>query len=149
MTVYDKHNLQFMYPENWELQEQVAEESGSPIEVSLESPAGCLWVMIAFSPNLGPDDVLQEVIQGLQQQYEDFEFTAQPQTEMAGHPVIGGDADFYCLDFLVTALIQVIQTPDYVFCILSQAESRDFDQMKPVFQAITISLVQSDLPSSV
>jgi hypothetical protein len=139
-----------MYPENWKLTEQAPDEiEGSPREISLEAPSGCMWVLHVFGGGTDPAEVLDQVIQGLDQQYEDFEYTPHSSDEILGNPVIGGEADFYCLDFLVTAKIQVIDTPENVFCILSQAESRDFESMNQVFLAIATSLVQADLPSNV
>lgn len=150
MAIYDKHQLQFMYPENWKLNEQAPDEiENSPREISLESPKGCMWVLMVFADGTEPDEVLHEVVQGLDQQYEDFEFAIQPPGEILGNPMISGEADFYCLDFLVTARIEVIKTQQNVLCILNQAESRDFDQMREVFLAITTSLLQADLPSNV
>ncbi len=150
MAIYDKHDLQFMYPENWTLNEQAPDEiEKSPREISLESPSGCIWVLLVFAGGTDPDEVLNEVIQGLDQQYEDFECALQPAKEILGNPVLSGQADFYCLDFLVTARVDVIATDGQVFCVLNQAESRDFDKMCEVFLAITTSLLQADLPSNV
>lgn len=150
MAIYDKSDLKFMYPENWAMSEQSADPfDNSPREISLEAPSGCIWVLHVFDKDADAFEILDEMVQGLDQQYEDFEYTARPDSEILGNRTIGGEADFYCLDFLVTARIQVITTEDHVFCVLSQAESRDFEKMSDVFLAITTSLVQHDLPSSV
>lgn len=150
MAIYDKHNLNFMYPENWALNEQAPDEiEGAPREISLESPSGSMWVLHVFEQGTDPNEVLDLVVQGLDQQYEDFEFAMSSADEILGNPIISGEANFYCLDFLVTAKVQVIDASDQVFCVLNQAESRDFDQMNQVFLAITTSLLQSDLPSNV
>ena len=133
MSIYNKDDLCFMYPENWTLSEQAADPlENSPREVSLVSPDGCMWVMHVFDAETPPGAILEQVIQGLDQQYEDFEYTDLDLDDIAGHEVVGGDADFYCLDFLVTARVQVIQTPEQVLSVLCQAESRDFEKMNPV-----------------
>ena len=150
MAQYNKLGLTFMYPENWTLSEQAEDElENAPREISLESPTGCLWVLHVFDSGTPAKGVLTEVVQGLDQQYEDFEFNPLPDCEILNYKTIGGDADFYCLDFLVTARIQVINTSEFVFSVLNQAESRDFDKMEQVFLAITTSLLKSELPSSV
>ena len=148
MSIYNKDDLCFMYPENWTLSEQAADPlEHSPREVSLVSPDGCMWVLYLFAVDTQPKAILEQMIQGLDQQYEDFEYTEVDLDDIAGHPTVGGDADFYCLDFLVTARIQVIPTPEQVLCILSQAESRDFAKMNQVFLAITTSVLQKTLPT--
>ncbi len=148
MATYSKHGLTFMYPENWKLSEQSPDpiENG-PREISLEAPSGCFWALHVFEPEMDPDFVLKEIVMGLEQQYEDFEFAPAANKSIGGQPTISGDANFYCLDFLVTARIEVIQTPDFVFSVLTQAESRDFDKMEEVFLAITTSLVLAELPT--
>ena len=137
-----------MYPENWTLSEQAADPlEHSPREVSLVSPDGCMWVMHLFDAETPPEAILEQVIQGLDQQYEDFEYADVDLDDIAGHPTVGGDSNFFCLDFLVTARVQVIQTPDHVYCVLCQAESRDFEKMNQVFLAITTSVLQKTLPT--
>jgi hypothetical protein len=69
---------------------------------------------------------------------------------MAGLHCHGVDAHFYCLDFLVTALIRIARTSQYVIGFVSQAESRQFDRQAPVFAAIMTSLINhcNKTPSS-
>lgn len=149
MAIYKKDDLSFMYPENWKLGEQAEDPlENSPREISLVSPAGSMWVLHIFESNTPPKEILEQVVSGLDQQYEDFEYVDIEPSEIAGHPTIGGDADFYCLDFLVTARVQIIQASDQVYCVLSQAESRDFEKMSEVFLAITTSLFHKNLTDS-
>ena len=51
------------------------------------------------------------------------------------------EANFFCLDFLVTSTLHVVLTERYKMLIWFQAESREFEQLKDVFRAITISML--------
>ena len=55
----------------------------------------------------------------------------------------GVDICFFFLDLLVEAKIRAVQTPTYTLVWHYQAESREFEKMEPVFQAIATSLMQT------
>ena len=75
MAIYKKDDLSFMYPENWKLGEQAEDPlENSPREISLVSPAGSMWVLHIFESNTPPKEILEQVVSGLDQQYEDFEY---------------------------------------------------------------------------
>ena len=139
MTATFQHeDVQFVYPENWELSQQT--EDQSPWEVSLEIPGGGFWSVYVFPVDFEPLELLENAQNALKDQYEDVEFQAPEQTNDP-FPMVSVEAHFYCLDFLVTALIQVVSTPSHTFVIACQAESREFDSKQDVFRAITASLL--------
>lgn len=139
-AVFEKHEIQFMYPENWKLVEN--NETDDFVEVSLESPEGCIWSVSVFPSETDADSLIEHCSEALNDQYEDFE-RFDYQGEIDQIPVIGFDANFYCLDFLVTAAARALKCGDKCLNIYYQAESRDFDKNAQVFNAITLSLVQS------
>ena len=139
-ATYEKHGLKFLYPENWKLTD--GQDLELPYQVEVETPTGGLWSVNAFPPDADPDELLAAAIQGLQDTYEDIELSATA-NEFEGYQSLGVDAYFYCLDFMVMARVQVIQTQAYILVLLFQAESRDFDQQLDVFRAMTTSLLQS------
>ena len=47
-----------------------------------------------------------------------------------------------CLDFLITAHVLEVPGPQGHLAVLYQAESREFDRLQPVFDAISASLLQ-------
>ncbi|MEM9413757.1 MAG: hypothetical protein AAGA30_21795 [Planctomycetota bacterium] len=138
-AVFEKHNLNFMYPDNWKLSENP--ETDEFIEVSLESPGGSIWSVSIFAdPEGEPHDLVESCATALSEQYEDFE-RFEFEGEIAGIPAVGFDSHFYCLDFLVTAQSRALRHEDRLFNIFCQAESREFDKNSDVFQAITLSLL--------
>lgn len=140
---YKQHLIEFAYPDNWELQPPDAEQL--PQEISVESPDGCLWMVSIFSATRDPNSLLDEVVKSLSESYQDFEYSAVEST-IEPAPVICVQADFFCLDFLVTAKIQIFVKPPFVFVVLQQAESRLYDRSVAVFDAMTVSLLGAAHP---
>lgn len=140
---YKQHLIEFAYPDNWELQPPEAEQL--PQEISVESPDGCLWMVSIFSATRDPNSLLDEVVKSLSESYQDFEYAAVEST-IDPAPLICVQADFFCLDFLVTAKIQIFVKPPFVFVVLQQAESRLYDRTVAVFDAMTVSLLGETLP---
>ena len=143
MTATFKHDqIEFIYPENWSLTSNIEADSFTG-EVSLETPEGGFWSLLIFPPNADPTELLDKAKQGLIEQYEDVEFqsTSEPADEI--YDSISTEAFFYCLDFLVTAQLNVITTPNHILVICSQAESREFDEKRDVFAAMTASLLKN------
>ncbi len=137
-AVFDHYGLRFQYPDNWQLRQDIS--STDPIEVVLETPAGAFWMLHAFPSDVETETLVKNVVNTLDEQYDSLEVT--PITETIAHMQARGfDAFFYCLDFLITAKIRVIETTDFVLLLLCQGESREFEQQNLVFDAITTSLL--------
>ena len=67
---------------------------------------------------------------------------AEPVHEEIAKQSIGGyDVNFFYLDFTNTALVRSFRTPTACCLVLCQAEDRELDKLKPVFNAITTSLL--------
>lgn len=139
-ATFDKHELHFLYPENWKLVEN--EETNDFLEVSLESPEGSIWSVSVFSANTEKRALVEHCAAALDEQYQDFEqFDFEGQ--IGGVDAVGFDSHFYCLDFLVTAKARAVDVGKRTLNFYCQAESREFDKSEAVFDAITLSLLNS------
>jgi len=136
-----RHNLiHFSYPDNWELQPPDQDEL--PQEISIESSDGCLWMVTIFPATHDPKKLLTEALKTLADNYQDFEYEA-VESKLEVQPEQAVLAHFFCLDFLITAKIQVFVQRPFVFLIMQQAESRLYDRSQDVFEAVTTSLLES------
>jgi hypothetical protein len=138
-AVYQRDPLHFLYPENW----SVVEESWDqwPREVSVQSPGGAFWSVHVY-PATDPRPLTQEVLNAMKQEYEQLESSVLAE-DYGDRQVTGFEMHFYCLDFLVRARTLGIRRGDVTYLLVFQAEDRDFDQLEPVFRAMTLSLVQA------
>lgn len=144
-ATYDNGQLSFQYPENWKLQENP--DTSEFTEIALESPSGCIWSVSLFPADTDPRQLLETTATALREQYEDFESSA-TDSLIEDQLAPGFRAHFYCLDFLVTAQAQAFKLGSHTIHILAQAESREFDQFEPVFEAITVSLLHGKASAS-
>lgn len=140
-AVYDKLGLKFLYPENWRLIDE--SDSEAPHVITLETPDGsCTWAVHVYPHQTDCDAVLKEVLASLQETYEDLE-VAPSTVEFGDVEGTGVEALFYCLDFLIRAELQIVETAEHVLLFWAQAEDRVFDEQNMVFKAISISLLRS------
>ena len=142
-AVFENQELQFIYPENWKLSQ--SQDSDDFVEISLETPEGGIWSVSVFNDGSTEHELLEACASALSEQYEDFE-RSDFSGEVCGFDSIGFDAHFYCLDFLVTAQARALGSGGQTLNIFCQAESREFDNQKEVFAAITQSLLSNLKP---
>lgn len=137
---YDNFGIRFLYPENWELSEESPGEW--PHVVSVQSPLGGFWSLHVYEPAESSAKLLSEVQQTMAQEYDSLEFE-QISEPLGKIDAVGADMSFYCLDLVVVARVRTFSLSGRTYLILYQAESRDFDELDPVFRAITHSLLQA------
>ena len=140
-ATYDKLGLKFLYPENWKLIDEA--DPDVPHVVSLEGPDGSsTWTVHLYPHETDGEALLKESLATLMETYEDCEIS-KIEGELAGFTANGVEAMFYCLDFLIQAQLRIVKTREHVLLVWVQAEDRDFDEKRIVFEAISTSLLQS------
>ena len=138
-ATYAKDGTLFEYPESWRID---TEEAGDDADtVTVYSPGGAFWSVRFEEEQREPEELVQTALDAMREEYRDLD--AEPVRELVGNAELTGvDVNFYCLDLLNTALIRAVRTGRGTCFILCQAEDREFDQLEPVFQAITTSLLR-------
>ena len=138
---YDRDSLTFQYPENWELDEDPP--NGIPRSISVTAQTGAFWCATVYSGETPLQDLTQQYLQTLEKEYEDLE---QEPVEVAfpSETIPGTDLYFYCLDFLVRSRVLALSVGSRSVLLTWQAEDREFEQVEPVFQAISFSLLQDE-----
>ena len=141
-AVYEKSDVRFMYPENWEITDE--ERVEWPRSVSLQSPGGGFWQLMIYEPDSEPAELTEQVVEAMSKEYESLE--AAPHTErFADIEAAGYDMFFYCLDLVINSRAVAMRTGRWTLLLVWQAEDREFEQLEPVFRAITHSLLEGEL----
>ncbi len=136
-ALYQQHDLEFQFPENWELREGDADRM--PVEITIESPQGSLWILSVFPRDSDESGLAKNVLDTLKEQYDSFE--ASSVEEPIGQLTVKGfNCNFFYLDLLIEAHIRHFSTHDRTFVLLYQAEDRVFQSEKLVLSAISTSL---------
>jgi hypothetical protein len=137
-AVYQKLGVRLLYPENWSVVDEEAYDW--PRTVTLQSPETSFWSLHVFPAQHSPQAGIDEVVKAIREVYEDLEVL--PAEESYGDTdTVGVDIAFFYLDLLVEAKIRTVRTPAAMLVWHYQAESREFDKMEPVFQAIATSML--------
>jgi hypothetical protein len=137
-AVYQKLGVRLLYPENWSVTEEETYEW--PRTVTFQSPETSFWTLHVFPPEHSSQAGIDEVVKAIREVYEDLEVL--PAEESYGAiDTIGVDIAFFYLDLLVEAKIRTVRTSSAMLIWHYQAESREFDNMEPVFQAIATSML--------
>jgi hypothetical protein len=144
-AVYHKLGVRFLYPENWSVQDE--EQDDWPRTVTLQSEQTSFWSLYVYPPDHNARQAVTEVIDSIRELYEDLEVL--PAKEMMGDiETKGVDIAFFYLDLLVEAKIRCLKTPSALLLWHYQAESREFDAMEPVFQAIATNLLAGQVQTA-
>ena len=135
--VFDKFGVKFLYPENWEITDEQAEDW--PKAVTVQSPQGGFWTLHIYEGGVNLRELAREAVEALRLEYSDLE--AEEVLEPNDGTDYGFDVNFYYLDLIVTAQVRGVLVPGKAFLWLSQAESREFDECEAVFRAMTLTLL--------
>ncbi|HZZ73767.1 MAG TPA: hypothetical protein VFE24_16060 [Pirellulales bacterium] len=139
-ALFDKLGIAFQYPENWAL--NVDDAMPGAIAVTVTSPSGAFWSATMHPQQADPQDLVDAVLAAMRQEYQSLE--AEPIREtILGHEIVGYELNFFYVDLVGTGQVRAVSFPWTTFAIHCQAEDREFTQFQPVFDAMTLSLIQS------
>jgi hypothetical protein len=143
-AVYQKLGVNLLYPENWSITDE--DDEDWPRTVTLQSQETGFWSLHVYPPRHNVQDVINELIAAIGTEFSDIEVLPAEET-FGDTDTTGVDLAFFYLDLLVEAKIRCLHTPSATLVWLYQAESREFEQMEPVFQAIAVSMLRTHVPA--
>lgn len=141
-AVYDNLGVRFLYPENWSVLDE--EQTDWPRSVTLQSPQTSFWTLLVYPPRQDTGPMIDHIIETIRESYNELEVLEGRDT-IGDIEALGVDICFFYLDLLVEAKIRVLSTPSATLLWHCQAESREFDEMGAVFQAIATSMLQTQV----
>jgi hypothetical protein len=137
-VIYDKLGVRLIYAEGWKITED--DLDAEPRTLSIESPCGGIWELMLYSDPRDGDELADEALSVLGEEYEDLETTGYT-TEFADVAASGYEIYFYHLDLLIHSRIITAPLGGQTALLLWQAEDRDFDELEPVFRAMATTLL--------
>lgn len=144
-ALFERFGVKFLYPENWSLMD--LEVNDWPRSVTVQSRETGFWSLHVYPPLQEAEPILEELVSAISEGFSDLEVL--PATEQIGDTsTTGVDLAFFYLDLLVEAKIRYVHTPSATLVWHYQAESREFEQIEPVFQAIATSLLRTQVAVS-
>jgi hypothetical protein len=135
---FDSLGISFQYPENWTLDDSDALLGRK--SVTVYSPGGAFWSVAIEPGKAKPAEMAAAVVDTLKQEYEGLE-SQEAEEIVAGFDLIGYDLAFYCLDLTNTAHVRSFRSVHTTYTIYCQAEDREYELVRRVFQAMTLTLL--------
>ena len=134
---YASNGIEFLYPDNWTICGQGEAEMEFDW-VTLESPAGGNWTVHRYPSTYSQQQIIDGLIAGMEAEYPELE-RGRAECEIADCQLEGEHAYFYYLDLLIRWQVLAVSRDGQVLVFEWQAEDQEFNQLQPVFEAITTS----------
>jgi hypothetical protein len=139
---FNQYGISFQYPENWTLDEEEMEDLPEEHHaVTVYSPGGAFWTVTVHPRTANPKKLAAAAVKAMKEEYEGVE-VEDAQESCSTHDLIGYDFSFIYLDLINTAQIRGLKGSNATYTIFCQAEDREFEAIRKVFQAMTFSLLQ-------
>ena len=135
---FDRFGLAFDYPDNWTVDTDDAADRYSTVTVY--APGGGFWSVSGHAPGGDPRELAAAVVGQMKKEYQDLD-AEEAADDLADRRLAGFDMNFYCLDLTNTAQVRTLETPAAIYLIFCQAEDREWEEIAPVFAAMTTSFV--------
>lgn len=136
---FERLGIRFQYPDNWTIDEQEALEGNGAVTVY--SPEGGFWSVAVHPVSASLPSLLEAAVKAMREVYEQLD--AEPvEDEIAGYDLDGFDMNFYCLDLTNTACVRGARTNNSTLVVFWQAEDREYEEILPIFRAMTTSLLR-------
>lgn len=135
---FDRFGLAFDYPDNWTIDTDDAADRYSTVTVY--APGGGFWSISGHAQGGDPLELAAAVVGQMKKEYQDLD-AEEAADDLADRRLAGFDMNFYCLDLTNTAQVRTLETPDAIYLIFCQAEDREWEEISPVFAAMTTSFV--------
>lgn len=135
---FARFGLAFDHPDNWSV--DIEDSEGRFATATVYSPGGGFWSVSGHAPGGDPAELAAAVVAEMRDEYRELDAESAAD-EVTGHRLPGFDLNFSFLDLTSTAQVRTVATPAAVYLILCQAEDREWEEVAPVFAAITASFV--------
>jgi hypothetical protein len=142
-AVYEHRGIRFLYPDNWSLMDEEIEDW--PRSVTVQSEHTAFLSIHAYPARQAIEPLIDQVIESIREVYPELEVLEAD--DVVGDTATSGvDICFFYLDLLVEAKVRALKTPTYTLVWHYQAESREFEEVEPVFNAMVTSLLSTQVP---
>lgn len=145
---YDANGLNFVYPENWKLDEACEEW---PKEITIEAPSGAFLSLHVYPDEAIASEIVEEALELIRKEYDEQDMECVPFEGklifLEGPSAVGYDVSFSLLDFIVQSQLRCFTHNGHPVLAICQAEDREFDELHQVFLAILWSLAKGKVNS--
>lgn len=131
---YSGFGLQFLYPDDWELSEEVDDEQAS---ITVSSPETAFWSATVIRNRPDPHSVLRAALRAFEEEYEELDIE-EAEEAIGDHQSAAAEVNFVCLELTNTAILRVAAMPHFTLLVLYQFQDAEQESS---LQQISDSLV--------
>jgi len=135
---FEKHGVQFVYPEVWELEEEELAEDNVVI-LTVSGDGTCFWSLHILYDTPPPPQVVDTCIEAFREEYDDADATPVEQ-HFAGMPAYARDVEFSCYELMNTASLQSVRTSDFTLLGLWQGADHELEEYRTILEVMTNSV---------
>ncbi len=137
---FNEDGIQFLYPENWEIQR---EETETGWTIAVQSPETALLVVSLDAEMPEMEEMALAALDALKEEYKDLEADECSDT-VAGQPALGYNVRFFSLDLTNTGWIRSLYSGGGTLLLMWQINDLESPRNEPVLRAICHSLKIED-----
>jgi len=135
-TQFNEDGVQFLYPENWELQR---EDSEGGWTISLQSPETAFLVVSLDTGMPEIESMANAALDVLKEEYENLD-AEECVESVAGQPAFGHDIRFFSLDLTNTCWIRSFYSSLGTVLVMWQINDFELTKHEKVLRAICASI---------
>lgn len=139
---YDADGIGFLYPADWHIREEHAEQSTS-IELTGPATATCSVVLLRDGPD--PERVVDAVVEAFVEEYDEVD-RYEIHEQINDWPSVGCDLDFFCLELCNSAGVRAFRAGHVTALLMFQANGDDLDCARRAFDGICATFDCDDPP---
>lgn len=136
LVTYHNHGIQFMYPDFWEISEDV---EGHDIIITISGTDSCFWTLRILPACPPPPQVVESCVSAYQEEYDDVE-VEQTEHRLAEMPAYSRDLEFFCMELLNTVGLRSVRTAEFTLLVWWQGTQHELAECQPIFEQMTASL---------
>jgi len=133
---FQKHGVQFLYPDIWELDET---EDADAVIVTISSDGTCFWAIHILGNCPPPPQVVDSCVEAFKEEYDDAEASV-VDSRLAEMPAYARDMEFSCYELMNTASLQSVRTADFTLLVLWQGTDHELSEYRHVLEFMTSSV---------
>jgi hypothetical protein len=137
---FDDSGIRFLYPENWQLERQEAEDGWT---VSVQSPDTAFLLISVNEEMPSTEQMLATTLEAMRADYPDLE-ADDCVDALAGQPAVGHDIRFTSLDLTNTCWTRSFYSAAGTVLVLCQCNDLESATHEKVLRAICASLEVDD-----
>jgi hypothetical protein len=133
---FKQDGIQFLYPENWEMDRQ---DTDGGWTVSVQSPETAFFMLSYDADMPEPERMADTALEALRSEYPGLE-SDEAVESLAGQPAVGHDVRFFSMDLTNTCWLRSFYGGSGTVLVMWEANDLELDRLGPVLRAMCASI---------